>query len=138
MNKDVVEVVRPRTDLSDSEVNRICDLIRECAFGLHKYLGPGYREKVYERGLIHRLGKLGVAVRVQPRVMIHDEDGTQLLEEQMDLIVDDVLILELKAVRDTSEGDVAQLLGYLTASRFRHRLLTNFGAPRFLIKKYIY
>ena len=50
---------------------------------------------------------------MQPSVMIHDEDGTELIDKTMDLIVEDVLILELKAVRETSDADIAQLLGYL-------------------------
>jgi GxxExxY protein len=131
------QALRPRIDLSDSDVNKICDAIREAGFGLHKYLGPGFRERVYERGMIHRLQKLGLVVRIQPSVMIYDEDGTELIEETMDLIVEDVLILELKAVRETSDADIAQLLGYLKATKFRHGLLINFGAPKFFIKKYV-
>jgi GxxExxY protein len=131
------QFIRPRSDLTDSDVNKICDVIREAGFGLHKYLGPGFREKVYERGMIHRLRKAGLLVRVQPSVMIHDEDGTELIDETMDLIVEDVLILELKAVRETSDADIAQLLGYLKATKFRHGLLINFGAPKFYIKKYV-
>ena len=129
--------IRPRSDLPDSDVNKICDIIREAGFALHKYLGPGFREKVYERGMIHRLRKAGLLVRGQTSVMIYDEDGTELIEETMDLIVEDVLILELKAVRETSDADIAQLLGYLKATKFRHGLLVNFGAPKFYIKKYV-
>jgi GxxExxY protein len=131
------QFIRPRSDLPDSDVNKICDGIREAGFGLHKYLGPGFREKVYERGMIHRLRKADLLVRVQPSVMIYDEDGTELIEETMDLIVEDVLILELKSVRETSDADIAQLLGYLKATKFRHGLLVNFGAPKFYIKKYV-
>lgn len=130
-------VVHPRINLSDTEVSLICDVIRECGYGLHNYLGPGFREKVYERGLIHRMKKRGLHVTVQPSVSIYDEDGTELLEEILDLIVEDVLILELKAVREVSDADVAQLLGYLKAARFRHGLLINFGAPKFYIRKYV-
>ncbi len=126
------DLIRPNTKLSDSEANGICDIIRECGFGLHRYLGPGFREKVYERGLVHRLSKHGVKLQVQPRIMIYDEDGTALIEENMDLIVEDAVILELKAVRETSDADVAQLLGYLKATKFRHGLLINFGAPKIL------
>ena len=129
--------IRPRTDLSDSDVNKICDLIRETGFALHKFHGPGFREKVYERGMIHRLRKAGLLVRTQPSVMIHDEDGTELIEETIDLIVEDVLILELKAVRETSDADIAQILGYLKATKFRHGLLLNFGSSKFYIKKYV-
>ncbi len=130
--------IRPRTDLSDTEVNKICDVIRESGFGLHKFLGPGFREKVYERGIANRLSKAGLLVRTQPSVMVHDEDGTELIEETMDLIIEDAIVLELKAVRETSDADIAQLLGYLKATKFRHGLLINFGAPTFYIKKYVF
>ena len=63
-------LLEPRTDLSDTEVNRICDTVREAAFGLYRYLGSGFREKVYERGLVHRCRKAGLDVQVQPRVKI--------------------------------------------------------------------
>ncbi len=39
------QFIRPRTDLSDADVNKICDVIREAGFGLHKFLGPGFREE---------------------------------------------------------------------------------------------
>ena len=137
MAKVSSELVRARTDLSDTAVNKICDVVREVGFELHKFLGPGFREKVYERGMVHRLHKAGLLVRAQPSVMVYDEDGTELVEEVMDLMVEDVLILELKAVRETSDCDIAQLLGYLRAAQFRHGLLINFGAPKFYIKKYV-
>ena len=130
-------VIRPRLDLTDEQVNKLCDTIRENCFGLHKFLGSGFREKVYERGVIHRLTKAGLKVQPQARVKIFDEDGTELIEEFMDLVVEDVLIIELKAVKETSSADVAQLLGYLKATGFRHGLLINFGAPVFYIKKYV-
>lgn len=136
-SNDLVPVTRPRTDLTDQQVNEICDGIRENCFCLHKFLGSGFREKVYERGVIHRLTKAGLKVQPQARVKIFDEDGTELIEEHMDLVVDDVLIVELKAVKETSAADVAQLLGYLKATGFRHGLLINFGAPVFSIKKYV-
>ncbi|WP_417749787.1 GxxExxY protein [Rosistilla oblonga] len=132
-----VSAIVARKDLADDQVNAICDVIRETGFAMHKYFGSGFREKVYERSLIHRLAKAGIVVDVQPRVMVHDEDGTELIEEIMDLIVERVLVVELKAVRQTTDTDVAQLLGYLKASSFRHGLLINFGAPKFYIKKYV-
>jgi GxxExxY protein len=137
MNESNLGPIVPRTDLSDTEVNKICDVIRDCGFGLHKYLGPGFREKVYERGMIHRMRKAELNVRVQPTVKVFDEDGTELIEELMDLIVEDVLILELKASRETTDADIAQLLGYLKATKFRHGLLINFGAPKYFIKKFV-
>lgn len=48
-----------------------------------------------------------------------------------------VVVVELKAIRETTDADVAQILGYLKATRFRHGLLINFGSSKFFIKKYV-
>ena len=133
----VTNLIKPRTDLSDAQVNQICDVIRETSFAIHRYFGSGFREKVYERALVHRLSKAGIKVDAQPSVMIHDEDGTELIEEVMDLIIERAVIVEIKAIRETSNADIAQLLGYLKATSFRHGLLINFGGPTFFIKKYV-
>ncbi len=114
----------------------LCDSIRMHAYELYRFLGPGFREKVYEQGLLHRLELAGIKSVRQPHVRIHDVDGFELSHEILDLIVDDVVVVELKALRQTTEFEVAQLLGYLKATGFRHGLLVNFGASRFEIKKY--
>jgi GxxExxY protein len=86
---------------------------------------------------VHRLRKQGLIVHVQPQVKIYDEDGTELIEERMDLIVENVIVVEIKATVETTSADVAQLLGYLRASKFRHGLIMNFGQQKFYIKKYV-
>jgi GxxExxY protein len=54
-----------------------------------------------------------------------------------DLLIEGVLIVELKACRATAEEHVAQILGYLRATRIEHGLLINFGARKYEIKKYV-
>ena len=129
--------VSPRTDLTDEQVNAICDQIRAVGFAIHNFFGPGFREKVYERALTHRLRKAGLKVDTQVDVRICDEDGTELITEVLDLIVEAVVVVELKAVTDPSTADTAQILGYLKASCFRHGLLINFGGPTFRIRKFV-
>jgi len=68
---------------------------------------------------------------------LFDEDGTLLGQLCADLFVADRLVVELKACRGLADEDVAQLLGYLRASRIEHGLLINFGAQKLQIKKYI-
>ena len=123
--------------MNDDQMMRLCDTVRETGYALHRFLGPGYREKVYERGLAHRLRKQGLAVETQPTVKVFDEDGTELTEDQLDLVIQGELVVELKAISATTNTDVAQLHGYLKATRFRHGLLINFGAEKFQIKKYV-
>lgn len=127
-----------RTDLSDTEVMKLCDQVREIGFALHRFLGLGFREKIYERGMTHRLQKAGLSVVSQACVDIFDEDKTLLAEDQLDLIVENVLVLELKAARAIHDDHIAQLLGYLKATGFRHGLLMNFGSAKFQIKKYVF
>ena len=119
------------------DIMKLCDIVRETGYAAHRYLRNGHNEKVYENSLTNRLRKQGLKVIQQHPLSVFDEDGTLLGEFKADLFVNDRLIVELKAVRYASDEHVAQLLGYLRASRIEHGLLINFGAPRFQIKKYI-
>lgn len=114
----------------------LCDRVRETAFALQKYHRHGHAEKVYENGLAHRLAKQRIKVVQQHPLSVFDEDGTILGEYFADLLVEDTLIIELKAVKSLVDEHVAQLLGYLRSSRNEHGLLINFGSPILQIKKY--
>jgi GxxExxY protein len=92
---------------------------------------------VYENGLVHRLRQMGMQVEQQYALKVFDEDGTVLGDYIADLVVEEKLIVELKACKTLAEEHVAQLLGYLRACQFEHGLLVNFGAPKLQIKKYI-
>jgi len=116
---------------------KLCDVIRETGFAIHRYHRNGHLEKIYENALVHRLRKQGLQVQQQHPLKVLDEDGTLLGDFYADLFVDNRLIVEVKAVRSVVEEHVAQLLGYLRASRNEHGLLVNFGGARFQIKKYI-
>jgi len=120
-----------------AEVNKLCDLIRETSFDIHKFLRSGHLEKVYENALAHRLTKLGIGVIQQHPLDVCDEDGTPLGHFCADLFVESRLVVEIKACRGLVDDHVAQLLGYLRASRIEHGLLIKFGSPKLQIKKYI-
>jgi GxxExxY protein len=115
---------------------QLCDIVRETAFAIHRYHGPGHVEKIYENALVHRLRKQGLKVEQQVAIKVFDEDGTLLGDLTADVLVEGVLLLELKAVREVAPEHVAQLLGYLKSSRIEHGALLNFGASRFHIKMY--
>lgn len=119
------------------DIMQLCDIVRETGFAAHRFLRNGHIEKVYENSLTNRLRKQGLKVIQQHPLSVFDEDGTLLGEFKADMFVEDRLLVELKAVRHVLDEHVAQLLGYLRASRIEHGLLINFGAPKFQIKKYI-
>jgi len=93
-------------------VFELCDRIRETAFDLHRHLRHGHLEKIYEAGLCHRLRKAGIKVETQRPLNGHDEDGTLLGELFVDVLVEEELLLELKAVNTLTDDHTAQLLGY--------------------------
>ena len=119
------------------DIMQLCDIVRETAFAVHCYHQSGRLEKVYENALAHRLQKAGWDVKQQHPLKVYDEDGTMIGDYCADLFIDGRLIVELKAARALADEHVAQLLGYLRASRIEHGLLMNFGASKFQIRKYV-
>lgn len=115
---------------------QLCDKVREAAFALHKYLRHGLKEKIYENGLANRLRQSGLNVLQQTELAVYDEDGSLLGDLNVDLLIENELIVELKTAKTLVSEHVAQLLGYLRASRKEHGLLINFGAPTLEIRKY--
>lgn len=97
----------------------------------------GHREQIYENALVHRLRKKGISLEQQQELKVFDEDGTLLGHLTADLLIENQLICEIKGVRALVDEHVAQLLGYLRASRIEHGLLINFGGPKLEIRKFI-
>jgi GxxExxY protein len=104
--------------------------------GSRKSIILGPLEKVYENALAHRLRKAGLQVTQQHPIKVLDEDGTLIGEFAADLLVEEQLVVELKAAKALADEHVAQILGYLKSTRLEHGLLINFGSYKFLIKKY--
>ncbi len=121
----------------DAKIFKLCDVIRETSFAIHRYHKQGHLEKIYENALAHRLRKLGVNVEQQVALKVFDEDETVLGEYYADLFVENCLIIELKACQNLADEHIAQILGYLRSSKIKHGLLINFGASKLQIKKYI-
>ena len=133
MNLDVLLA----DSVDDESIFKLCDVIRETSFAIHKYHKQGHLEKIYENALFHRLGKMSLQIEQQFPLNVYDEDGTILGEYKADLLVENRLIVEIKACQSLADEHTAQLLGYLRSSRIEHGLLINFGAPKLQIKKYV-
>ena len=117
-------------------IYELSDVVRETAYAIHLYLGHGHLEKVYENALASRLKKSGLYVKQQHPVNVYDEDGTLIGEYFVDLLIEDKLVVELKACRTVVEEHSSQILGYLKATTIEHGLLINFGSYKFQIKKF--
>ena len=94
--KPLLESLFSEEDDSD-DVFKLCDIVRETSYSIHKYLRHGHLESVYERALAHRLTKLGFSVQQQVALPVYDEDGTELGVFYADLVVNDCLVVEIKA-----------------------------------------
>ena len=103
--------------------------IVDAAYAVHKALGPGLLEKVYETCFCHELTKRGLAYRRQVDIPI-EYDGIRFDEGlRLDVLVEDTVICEVKAVDKTNPVWEAQLLSYLRLTGKRVGFLINFNVP---------
>ena len=121
--------------MSDEELNRLTEKIIACAFTVSNVLGVGFLEKVYENALVHELRKNGVLAEAQRSIMVL-YDGVVVGEYFADILVNDTVIIELKATKNLDDAFTAQCLNYLKATGKPICLLLNFGQPRVEIKRF--
>lgn len=118
--------MKPFTSLS-VETESAASRAIECAFKVHRQLGPGLLESIYETCLLHELKKSGLRFEAQ-KVLPVVYDGL-ILETglRLDVVVQEQIILELKAVESLLPIHQAQVLTYLKLTGFRLGLLINFN-----------
>jgi GxxExxY protein len=104
------------------------------AMYVHRVLGPGFLESIYHNALLLRLKALGLKVESQEPLPVYF-DGEMIGDFLADIIVEDCLILELKAVSALNSAHEVQLVNYLTAAKIETGLLLNFGAKSLEFKR---
>lgn len=109
------------------DIDRISGDVVDVAIRLHRDLGPGLLESVYETVLAAKLARMGYAVQTQVPVTIRFEDMRFENAFRIDLLVDDRLIVEIKSVERPTAAHAKQLLTYLRLTDRRVGLLINFG-----------
>ena len=119
-----------------SDILALCDHVRETAFAIHKYHGHGHLEKVYENALAIELQQNGLKVQQQHLIRVFYGDHP-VGDFSADLLVEDCVIVELKAARTLNEVHSAQCLNYLKATGLKVSLLVNFGQPRAAVKRIV-
>jgi GxxExxY protein len=127
-------LVQKRRFASFGEINPITEKIIGCAYLVSNNLGSGFLEKVYENALVHELRKAGlIAAQQQPIRVIYDDVEVGYFEA--DIVVEGLVLVELKAVRALDEVHFAQCMNYLRATGLRVCLLINFATPKIQIKR---
>jgi GxxExxY protein len=121
---------------NELRLNSVSERIIGCALKVQNALGSGFLEKVYQNALAYELHKAGMQAVQQHGIAVRYADVV-VGEYIVDLLVDDTVIVELKAVRALDDIHYAQCLNYLKATRRKLCLLLNFGTPRLQIKRII-
>ena len=116
------------------EHDLLTEAIIGCAYAVANTLGNGFLEKVYENALAHELEKSGLSVSQQYSIPVL-YDNIVVGDFVADIVVNDMVIVELKAVSKLADLHLAQCLNYLKATGLNTCLLFNFGRARIEVKR---
>jgi len=108
--------------------NEIAKIVVDAAFKIHTKLGPGLLESAYQAILAYELRKRGLAIQTETMMPVNYDGITIDLGYRTDIIVEELVIIELKSVEKVSDVHKKQLLTYLKVSDKHLGLLINFGA----------
>ena len=116
---------------------KLTEKIIGAAYEVHNELGSGFLEYVYEIALCYELKKLGMKFKRQVDLDIYYKEFIIPKKYKADIIIENKILIELKATKALNEIDVAQLIHYLKATKIRVGLLLNFGAPSLEVRRRI-
>ncbi len=119
------------------EYKELTEKIIGGAIEVHRRLGPGFIESIYEKALVVELRKRGLQVKEQYEVII-EYDGVEVGRHRLDIVVDDTIVVELKAIKDLEDIHFAIVRSYLKAMDKKHGLLLNFAKVTLDVKRVIY
>ena len=114
----------------------ITEKIIGCAYTVSNTLGAGFLEKVYENALAIELRKNKLQFKQQAPINV-TYDGIIVGEFVSDIIVESMVLVELKASKTIDDAHLAQCLNYLKATNIRFGLILNFGKPKVEIKRVV-
>jgi GxxExxY protein len=107
------------------------------AIEVHKQLGPGFVESIYENALVTELRRRGIKVSQQVELPVKYK-GTEVGHHRLDLLVEDTIVVELKAVKDLEDIFFAIVKSYLKALGKHHGLIINFAKTKLEAKRVIF
>lgn len=115
----------------------LTDRVLKAAYTVHRELGCGFLEKVYQEALAIQLEEMGIRFEREQHLPISYHGHQLACDYIADFIIDDTVILELKALSALESVHEAQILNYLKATGIKVGLLLNFGTPRLQIKRIV-
>ena len=115
-------------------IDELTEQVIGLAMKVHRTLGPGFLESVYQRALLLELRRAGLAVESEKPLRVIYE-GECVGDFSADMLVEDRLIIELKAVQEIAGAHEVQTVNYLVATGMDDALLLNFGAASLQFKR---
>ena len=125
-----------KTDEKGHQFEDLSKKIIGAAIKVHKELGPGFLESIYEEALKVELSEHRFQYDSQKEIEIRYQ-GVPVGLHRLDLVVENKIIVELKAVKELSDVHFAQLRSYLKASGLKIGLLLNFSKPTLEVKRVV-
>jgi GxxExxY protein len=120
----------------DLVFGNLSDKIINSAVKVHKKIGPGFKENIYEKAVMIELEKKDIKFINQAVIKLNYE-GILLGNQRVDFLVEDKIILELKAVSEINSIHKAQMISYLKTANKKVGLLLNFAKPILEIKRLV-
>ena len=115
----------------------ISQRVIRCAFNVSNTLGAGFLEKVYENALCVEFERDGIRFQAQKSITVN-YNGFEVGKYVADIVVEDKLLLEIKALSTLCNSHDAQVMNYLKATNLSVGLLLNFGRPKLGIKRIVW
>jgi len=112
--------------------------IRKIVFAIRDNYGPGHKEIIYQRLFREYLNKEAIDFEQEKRIKFYSDGGELIGIYQPDFVIEDKIVVEIKATRFVSKNDEEQLYYYLRNSKYELGLLINFSTPKIYIKRIIY
>ena len=123
-------------DKNRLELDELTGKIIACVYTVSNALGAGFLEKVYENALVLELKNIGLIIKQQSPIQVNYKNSV-VGEYTADILVNDTVILELKAASGLDNNHQAQCMNYLKATNLTVCLLINFGKPKVEIKRIV-
>ena len=109
-------------------VEAVMNKVSGACIEVHRHLGPGFLESAYHAALCHELKERAIAFETRKRIVLAYK-GQHLSDQFIDLVIEQCVIVEIKAVSQLEEIHGSQLVSYLRATGLRAGLLVNFNKP---------
>lgn len=122
--------------LLDTRFNKLTETVIGCAMRVHSLLGAGFQEAIYQRSLAIELEQAGITFGREMEMPIFYK-GIAVGSRRVDFLVQETVLVELKALHELTPTHYAQIINYLEAYRLEVGLLINFGEPSLKFKRFL-